>query len=92
MASNVQELFHDEAADCLDGAAHLSDPVLHERLVRIVHRALRDLAGVGLPLDVLEVGAATAALPVQSSPRAPGSRRRRYPARPCAGSTNASAR
>ncbi len=56
-ASNVQELFYDDAIDYAAGSPHLGFKPLYDRLVNILVEAVVDLSDRGLALEVLEVGA-----------------------------------
>ncbi len=53
----MQELHYPSGVDYRKGSPHLSQLVLHDRLVEILRGIVRELSDRGLPLRVLEIGA-----------------------------------
>ena len=54
---NIQEQYYLPHVDYRTGSPHLSHPGLHDRLTAVLRGMIQRLAGQGLPLRVLEVGA-----------------------------------
>jgi SAM-dependent methyltransferase len=54
---NIQEAVYTDDVDYRLGSPHLAHLPLYDRLVGILRSQIQDLAGSGLPLTVLEVGA-----------------------------------
>jgi SAM-dependent methyltransferase len=54
---NSQEAYYHSGIDYRKGSPHLAHLALHDRLVEVLRRTVNRLAGQGLPLRVLEIGA-----------------------------------
>jgi SAM-dependent methyltransferase len=54
---SLQEAYYSAGIDYRKGSPHLSQPVLHDRLVEVLRGTVQRLSDQGLPLRVLELGA-----------------------------------